>query len=129
MKLEHEAITEAIIGSAYEVHNSRIWFLEKVGQKTLVELLSRGHSAEIEPSIRVELKSAIVGEYESRRVGIVDGKLIVDLKSQSNSIHHSLQSSAIVTLLEAKLPFRRAGKKQRFFDTSKAFPSRSLGRR
>ena len=34
-----------------------------------------------------------------------------------------------VTLLEAKLPFRRAGKKQRFFDTSKAFPSRSLGRR
>ncbi len=64
MKLEHEAITEAIIGSAYEVHNSRIWFLEKVGQKTLVELLSRGHSAEIEHSIRVELKSAIVGEYE-----------------------------------------------------------------
>lgn len=31
MKLEYEDITEAIIGSAYKVHNiSRIWFLEKV---------------------------------------------------------------------------------------------------
>ena len=63
MKLEHEDITEAIIGSAYEVHNILGYgFLEKVYQKTLVELLRRGHSAEIEHSIRVEFKAAIVGE-------------------------------------------------------------------
>ena len=50
MKLEYEDITEAIIGSAYEVHNILGYgFLEKVYQKALqVELLRRGHSAEIE---------------------------------------------------------------------------------
>ena len=82
MKLEHENITEAIIGSAYEVHNILGYgFLEKVYQKALqVELLRRGHSAEIEHPIKVEFKGAIVGEYESRRVGIVDEKVIVELK-------------------------------------------------
>ncbi len=82
MKLEHENITEAIIGSAYEVHNILGYgFLEKVYQKALqVELLGRGHSAEIEHPIKVEFKGAIVGEYESRRVGIVPEKVIVELK-------------------------------------------------
>ena len=56
-------------------------FLEKVYQKALqVEWLRRGHSAEIEHPIKVEFKGAIVGEYESRRVGIVAEKLIVELK-------------------------------------------------
>ena len=82
MKLEHEDITEAIIGSAYEVHNILGYgFLEKVYQKALqVELLRRGHSAEIEHPIKVEFKGAIVGEYESRRVWIVAEKVIVELK-------------------------------------------------
>jgi len=87
-----------------------------------VELLRRGHSAEIEHSIRVEFKGEIVGEYEADL--LVDGKVIVELKVAS-----LVTKLCFVTLLEAKLPFRRAGKKQRFFDTSKAFPSRSLGRR
>jgi len=80
MKLEHEDITEAIIGSAYEVHNILGYgFLEKVYQKALqVELLRRGHSAEIEHPIRVEFKGAIVGEYEADL--LVDGKVIVELK-------------------------------------------------
>jgi len=43
-----------------------------------VELLRRGHSAEIEHSIRVEFKGVIVGEYEADF--IVDGKIIVELK-------------------------------------------------
>jgi len=56
-------------------------FLEKVYQKALqVELLRRGHSAEIEHPIKVEFKGAIVGEYESRRVWIVAEKVIVELK-------------------------------------------------
>ena len=82
MKLEYKDITETIIGSAYEVHNILGYgFLEKVYQKALqVELLRRGHSAEIEHPIRVEFKGAIVGEYESSRVGIVAEKVIVELK-------------------------------------------------
>ncbi|MCH8874301.1 hypothetical protein IH824_16310 [candidate division KSB1 bacterium] len=48
---------------SYEEHNILGYgFLEKVYQKTLVELLGRCHSAEIEHSIRVEFKGAIVGE-------------------------------------------------------------------
>ncbi|MCH6558914.1 hypothetical protein IH799_01020 [candidate division KSB1 bacterium] len=48
---------------SYEEHNILGYgFLEKVYQKTLVELLRRCHSAEIEHSIRVEFKGAIVGE-------------------------------------------------------------------
>jgi len=80
MKLEHEDITEAIIGSAYEVHNILGYgFLEKVYQKALqVELLRRGHSAEIEHPIKVEFKGVIVGEYEADL--LVDGKVIVELK-------------------------------------------------
>jgi len=54
MKLEYDDITEAIIGSAYEVHIIGYGFLEKVYQKALqLELLGRGHSAEIEHSIKV----------------------------------------------------------------------------
>ncbi len=80
MKLEYEDITEAIIGSAYEVHNILGYgFLEKDYQEALqVELLRRGHSAEIEHSIRVAFKGAIVGEYEADL--LVDGKVIVELK-------------------------------------------------
>ncbi|MFQ5637886.1 MAG: GxxExxY protein [bacterium] len=53
MSLEFEDITEAIIGSAFEVYNILGYgFLEKVYQKALqVELLRRGHSAEIEHPI------------------------------------------------------------------------------
>jgi len=48
MALEHEDITEDIIGSAFEVYNILGYgFLEKVYQKALqVELLNCGHSAE-----------------------------------------------------------------------------------
>jgi len=80
MNLEYEDITEAIIGSAYEVHNILGYgFLEKVYQKALqVELLRRGHSAEIEHPIKVEFKGAIAGEYEADL--LVDEKVIVELK-------------------------------------------------
>ncbi len=80
MKLEYEDITEAIIGSAYEVHNILGYgFLEKVYQKALqVELLRRGHSAEIEHPTKVEFKGAIVGEYEADL--LVAEKVIVELK-------------------------------------------------
>lgn len=80
MSLIHEEITEAIIGAAFEVHNVLGYgFLEKVYQKALqVELIHRGHTAEIEHPINVNYKGAIVGEYAADL--IVDSKVIVELK-------------------------------------------------
>ena len=43
-----------------------------------MELLRRGHSAEIEHPIKVEFKGAIVGEYEADL--LEDEKVIVELK-------------------------------------------------
>ena len=80
MNFKYEEITEAIIGSAFEVYNILGYgFLEKVYQRALqVELLRRGHSAEIENAIKVIFKDAIVGEYAADL--LVDGKVIVELK-------------------------------------------------
>jgi len=80
MSLLYEEITEDIIGSAFEVYNVLGYgFLEKVYQKALqVELINRGHSAELEHPINVTFKGAIVGEYEADM--LVDDKVIVELK-------------------------------------------------
>ena len=80
MSLLYEDITEDIIGSAFEVYNILGYgFLEKVYQKALqVELLNRGHSAELEHPINVTFKGAIVGEYEADL--LVDDKVIVERK-------------------------------------------------
>ncbi|NIR51270.1 GxxExxY protein, partial [candidate division KSB1 bacterium] len=80
MRLEYEDITDAIIGSAFEVYNILGYgFLEKVYQKALqVELLRRRHSAEIEHPIKVKFKGVIVGEYEADL--LVDEKVLVELK-------------------------------------------------
>ena len=80
MNFKYEEITEAIIGSAFEVYNILGYgFLERVYQRALqVELLRRGHSAEIENAIKVIFKDVIVGEYTADI--LVDGKVIVELK-------------------------------------------------
>jgi GxxExxY protein len=58
-KLVHRAITEAIIGAAFEVHRELGYgFLERVYQRALqVELSRRGLSAEIEKRIRVQTRA------------------------------------------------------------------------
>jgi len=80
MKLKYKETTEAIIGSAFEVYNELGYgFLEKVYQRSLqVELRQRGHSAELEPTIKVKFKEVIVGDYAADL--LVDGKVIVELK-------------------------------------------------
>jgi len=80
MQLEYEQITEAIIGSSFEVHNILGYgFLERVYQKALqVELLRRGHTAEIEHAIKVKFKGVVVGEYSADL--FVDEKVPVELK-------------------------------------------------
>ncbi|MCH8018599.1 GxxExxY protein, partial [candidate division KSB1 bacterium] len=81
-------MTEAIIGSAYEVHNILGYgFLEKVYQKALqVELLRRGHSAEISPT-----------RYKA----------------------------LLCNAIRSETPVSQGWEEAEFFDTSKAFPSRS----
>ena len=66
-KLLHRAVTEAIIGAAFEVHSELGYgFLERVYQRALqVELNRRGFSAEMEKRIQVKYKGIIVGEYDA----------------------------------------------------------------
>ncbi|MCK4797402.1 MAG: GxxExxY protein [Spirochaetes bacterium] len=79
-KLEFEKITKAIIGSAFEVYNILGYgFLEKVYQKAMqVELLRRGHNAELEHPIKVKYKGANVGDYAADI--LVDDKVLEELK-------------------------------------------------
>ncbi len=80
MTLEHEEITKAIIGAAFEVHRILGYgFLEKVYQKAMqVELLKRGLKAELEHRITVYYKDVIVGEYQADI--LVADKVMVELK-------------------------------------------------
>src|ERR1700692_3219990 len=79
-KLLHRATTEAIIGSAFEVHRELGYgFLERVYQRALqVELLRAGVSAEIEKRIQVQYKGVVVGDYDADLV--VGGCVAVELK-------------------------------------------------
>ena len=79
-KLVHRAITEAIIGAAFEVHRELGYgFLERVYQRALqVELSRRGLSAEIEKRIRVQYKGVVVGDYDANLV--VDDCVAVEIK-------------------------------------------------
>jgi GxxExxY protein len=80
MVLKYENITDAVIGSSFEVYNVLGYgFLERVYQKTLqVELLKLDHDAELEHTIKVKYKGTIVGEYAADL--LVDRKVIVELK-------------------------------------------------
>jgi GxxExxY protein len=65
--LQHQDITEQIIGAAFEVYRVLGYgFLEKVYQRAMqVELISRGLTAELEHKTKVNYKGAIVGEYSA----------------------------------------------------------------
>ncbi len=79
-KLLHREVTEAIIGAAFEVHNTLGYgFLEKVYQRALqAELIRRGRRAEIERGLNVTYKGIVVGEYFADI--IVDDFVLVELK-------------------------------------------------
>jgi len=76
----HKEVTEAIIGSAFEVHNQLGYgFLHRVYQRALqVELSRRGFSAELEKRTTVRYKEAIVGEYDGDM--IVNDSVLVEVK-------------------------------------------------
>ena len=80
MDLQHQELTEQIIGAAFAVHNTLGYgFLEKVYQKAMqVELRGRGLNAEIESAIRVTYKGVEVGFYKADI--LVNDCVIVELK-------------------------------------------------
>jgi len=47
-------------------------------------LLQRGHTAELEPAIKVKFKGVVVGNYAADL--LVDGKVIVELNVTKNTI-------------------------------------------
>jgi len=76
----HKEITEAIIGSAFEVYNLLGYgFLHRVYQRSLqVELARRGFSGDLEKRTTVRYKEVIVGEYDSDM--IINDAVLVEVK-------------------------------------------------
>jgi GxxExxY protein len=95
LALEHEALTEQIIGAAIEVHR-RLGpgFLESIYEKALIiELRKRG--------LRVESQIDIAVYYDGTEVGLhrldllVEGTILVELKAIKNleDIHFAIARS------------------------------------
>jgi len=63
----YKDITEAIIGSAFEVYRHLSYgFLERVYQRALqVELLRRSVRADLEKRLTVRYKDTVVGDYDA----------------------------------------------------------------
>ena len=76
----HKEITEAIIGSAFEVYRHLGYgFLHRVYQRSLqVELIRRGFSGDLEKRTTVCYKDLIVGEYDGDM--IVNDVVLVETK-------------------------------------------------
>ena len=80
MEFQHQDITGAIIGAAFEVYNVLGYgFLERVYQRAMqIELQARGFKAEIEAEIRVIYKGMEVGFYKADLW--VNDRVLVELK-------------------------------------------------
>ena len=83
MSLLHGALTEQIIGAAFEVYRHFGYgFLEKVYQRAMfVELRLRNLSVSLEPDAEVFFKDVQVGHYAADL--LVEGKVLVELKVAS----------------------------------------------
>jgi len=79
--LQHEELTEAVIGCAYRVHNSMgFGFLESVYQKCLlIELRRAGIGVETRVPIEVRYAGEVAGDFVADMV--VADSVIVELKS------------------------------------------------
>lgn len=74
-------VTEAIIGSAFDVHNELgAGFLESVYENALVIALNgRGYAVQQQPPLQVRFRGQIVGEF--RPDLLVDGAVVVEVKA------------------------------------------------
>lgn len=82
-RMEHQDLTEKIIGCAYKVHNRLGYgFLESVYEKSLlIELRKTGISAKAQVPITVRYEGEVVGDFIADI--LVEDKVIVELKSIS----------------------------------------------
>jgi GxxExxY protein len=79
--MEYEAITEKIIGCAYQVYNQMgFGFLESVYEKCMaIELHKEGLAVSCQQPITVRYRGETVGEFVADMV--VESVIIVELKS------------------------------------------------
>ena len=86
MALQHEELTEKIIGLFYDVYNELgSGFLEKVYENALAyELRQAGYHVEQQYQIIVRYRGLVVGEYYADLV--VDSKVILELKAVAKPI-------------------------------------------
>lgn len=79
--MEQKDLTEKIIGSAYEVHNTLgSGFLETVYEKCLlIELSKKGLKAEAQVPIKIYHKDELVGDFFADIV--VEDSIILELKA------------------------------------------------
>ena len=90
--MEHEELTEKIIGCAYRVYNTMgFGFLESVYEKCmLIELRKAGLRAESQHPIQVHYDGEVVGDFIADIV--VEDTVIVELKSvRGLSVAHDVQ--------------------------------------
>jgi len=90
--LNHEEITEKIIGAAYKVHNTMGGgFLESVYEQCmLIELQKAGLAVENQKSIHVYYEDALVGEFVADL--LVEDTVIVELKAvRQIALAHEIQ--------------------------------------
>ena len=79
--MQHDRITEKIIGCAYKVYNTMgFGFLESVYENCMmIELIKAGLKAERQKEIEVYYENEQVGDFKADIV--VEDKIIVELKS------------------------------------------------
>jgi len=90
--MEHEKITESIIGCAYRVYNKMgFGFLESVYEKCLlIEMRKAGLDTETQKPITVYYDGEVVGEFVADM--IVNDYIIIELKSVRRIIKvHEIQ--------------------------------------
>lgn len=82
---EHEQVSKAIIGAAFEVNNIRgHGFLENVYQNAMqVELIQREHRCQTESLIKVYYKNVVVGDYRADLT--INEVIVVELKVAKTS--------------------------------------------
>ena len=102
--MEHQQLTEQIIGCAYKVYNKMgFGFLESVYEKCmLIELKKAGFKAESQVPITVSYNEHIVGEFVADI--FVNGTVIIELKSVRRLVQaHEVQLVNYLTATNNKV--------------------------
>jgi len=98
--MEHQELTEKIIGCAYQVYNKMgFGFLESVYEKCLmIELKKAGLSAESQVPIHVEYAGEVVGDF------LVEGVVVLELKSVKRIVRaHEIQLVNYLTATQKEI--------------------------